>query len=372
MIIAPTQQQAWPLPRGLIVLLSLAAATITIAGLKAASSIVGPVALALVITIAMHPVRAFVVRRGLPGWLGTLAGVVVMYLLLLGLAGALVVAVARFATLLPAYQADFADLLDGVQAELRDAGIDETRIDSIFNEIDLGRLAGYLTDVLGGMFGLLSSIAFIVTLLLFMALDASGFPQQLRDTATTRAPLVDALRGFAANTRRYLAVSSLFGLIVAAVDVVVLWLLDIPVPLLWGLLAYITNYIPNIGFVIGLIPPALLALLEGGPDLMIVVIVAYSVVNFVIQSVIQPRIVGEAVGLSGTLTFLSLVFWAWILGPIGAVLAVPLSLLAKALLLDIDPSTSWLQPLLSGGRPEQSAVVPEDALPDAQPTGGDR
>ena len=116
--------------------------------------------------------------------------------------------------------------------------------------------------------------------------------------------------------------------------------------MLWGLLAFVTNYIPNVGFLIGLVPPALLALLEGGPELMISVIVAYSVINFVIQSVIQPKVVGDKVGLSTTLTFLSLVFWAWVLGPLGALLAVPLSLCAKALLIDVDPSTRWLNPLI--------------------------
>ena len=103
------------------------------------------------------------------------------------------------------------------------------------------------------------------------------------------------------------------------------------------MLAFITNYIPNIGFVIGLIPPAVLALLDGGPRLMVIVIVFYSVINVVIQSIIQPKVVGDVVGLSATITFLSLVVWTWLIGPLGAVLAVPLSLLTKALLIDADP-----------------------------------
>jgi predicted PurR-regulated permease PerM len=115
------------------------------------------------------------------------------------------------------------------------------------------------------------------------------------------------------------------------------------------LLAFITNYIPNVGFVVGLVPPAILALLEGGPWLMLLVIAVYSVLNFLIQSVIQPKYVGESVGLSGSLTFLSLVFWGWTLGALGALLAVPLSLLAKSMLVDADPESRWLSNLLSGG-----------------------
>ena len=152
----------------------------------------------------------------------------------------------------------------------------------------------------------------------------------------------------------------------AAIDAGFLWLVGVPLPLLWGLLAFITNYIPNVGFIIGVIPPALLALLEGGPGLMLAVIVAYSVINFIIQSVIQPKILADAVNLSLTLTFLSLVFWAFVIGPIGALLAVPLTLLMKALLLDADPNTRWISSLLEGGPPppEDDDAADHDDVPD--------
>ena len=117
-----------------------------------------------------------------------------------------------------------------------------------------------------------------------------------------------------------------------------------------GLLSFITNYIPNIGFVLGLLPPALLALLQGGVRQAVLVVVAYSVINLVIQSLIQPKFVGDAVGLSVTLTFLSLVFWTFVIGPLGALLAVPLSLFAKALLVDADPDSRWLDPLIAPGQ----------------------
>ena len=94
-------------------------------------------------------------------------------------------------------------------------------------------------------------------------------------------------------------------------------LLGVPGAFVWGVLAFVTNFIPNIGFVIGIIPPAVVGLLEGGPGLMLAVIVVYCVVNLVIQSIIQPRYVGNAVGLSTSLTFLSLIFWTWVLGPLG-------------------------------------------------------
>jgi len=137
---------------------------------------------------------------------------------------------------------------------------------------------------------------------------------------------------------------------VAILDGTALVIMGIPAAGLWALLAFVTNYIPNIGFIIGLIPPALLGLLVGGPSLMIWVIVVYCVLNFVIQSVLQPKFVGDAVGLTTTMSFLSLIIWAFLLGPLGAILAIPASLLVKAIMVDVDPDARWLQ-LFLGDEP---------------------
>ncbi|MFD0479506.1 AI-2E family transporter [Nonomuraea thailandensis] len=160
-----------------------------------------------------------------------------------------------------------------------------------------------------------------------------------------------ALAMFGHKTRRYLIVSTVFGLINAILDMVALSLLDVPLPLLWGVLALIANYIPNIGFVIGLLPPAMLALLDGGVKTMLLVIAAYIVINVVTQSFILPKFLGDAVGLSTTMTFISLIVWTFVLGPLGAILAIPLSLLTRALLIDSDPSAKWVQALVSGRLP---------------------
>ena len=164
-----------------------------------------------------------------------------------------------------------------------------------------------------------------------------------------------------------MGVSAIFGLIVAVIDGVALWVMGIPGAFVWAVLAFVTNFIPNIGFVIGVIPPAVIALLDGGVGEMVAVIVLYSVINFVIQSVIQPRVVGDAVGLSASLTFLSVVFWTWLVGPLGALLAVPLTLLLRALLLDADPRTRWALPLLSGKAVETG---PEEREPETADVGG--
>ncbi|WP_216653901.1 AI-2E family transporter [Nocardioides sp. zg-DK7169] len=210
-----------------------------------------------------------------------------------------------------------------------------------------GKLISAVAGPFSSVFSLLSDLFFIVTLLLFLAVDAVAFPAILRTLRPGHRGFVDALAGFASATRSYLVVSTVFGLIVALLDVALLYWLDVPSPWLWGLIAFVTNDIPHIGFVIGLAPPALLALLEHGWADALAVVLGYCVLNVVIQSVIQPRFVGQAVGLSTTLTFLSLVFWAWVFGPLGALLAVPFSLLARALLVDADPRARWLVPLVS-------------------------
>jgi predicted PurR-regulated permease PerM len=322
-------------------------------------------------TIAVSPLRTLLIRKGVPEWVAALIALVAVIGFLLGLAASLAFSVARLATLLPGYQDKLTELVASGRGWLADRGVGDQQLQAALAKFDFGKLFGVLQGWVTGLLGIFSNLAFIVVLLFFMGIDATRFGQRLRQMARVKPELAAALVGFARSTTQYLIVSTVFGLLVALVDVAVLYLLDIPLPWLWGLLAFITNYIPNIGFIIGVVPPALLGLLEHGFSTMLWVIVGYSVVNFVIQSIIQPKVVGDAVGLSTTLSFLSLVFWAWILGPLGAVLAIPLTLLVKALLLDVDPSTRWLGGLISGGRqlPEPTADTADtgDTAPADRP-----
>ena len=349
----------WAVPRGLIVLLSAAAAVLVVAGMQAASGIIGPVFLAIVLTIAISPLGRYLRRRGWPSWAGTLVGIVASYVVLIGIVLSLVYALTRFATMLPQYQDDLTALVQSATSALTKVGVDPAQIDHVSGSFDPDKLASTVTALLSGLLEALSNLFFLILLLLFLGVDAANFPDKLAARRSERAPIVSAVESFVQGTRRYLVVATVFGFIVAVLDTVFLFFTPIPDPLVWGILAFITNYIPNVGFIVGLVPPAILGLLEGGPGLMLLVIVVYSVLNAVIQSVIQPRVVGEAVGLSGSVTFVSLVFWAWVLGAVGALFAVPLTLLAKALLVDVDPRAAWLSPLLAGG-PEVPATAGAD------------
>ena len=126
-----------------------------------------------------------------------------------------------------------------------------------------------------------------------------------------------SLAKFVSGTQRYLVMTALFGAIVGILDGGALWLIGVPLPLVWGFFSLITNFIPNIGFVIGIIPPALIALLDSGWQEMVLVLVVYSVLNVTIQTFIQPRYVGNTVGLSAEMTYLSLVVWTFLLDPLG-------------------------------------------------------
>jgi AI-2 transport protein TqsA len=361
--------ESWALPRGIIVLLGLGGAVLAGAGLRSVRDLAAPLFLALTLTIAVSPLRRLLVRRGAPRWVATIVALAAVYIIVFGLAASIAFSLARLATLLPTYQDDFNNLVDNARSWLADRGISAVDINAALSRLNLGDLLNVLRGWLHGLLGAFSNLAFVVVALFFMGIDGAQFPQRIRVMSRQRPEIAQGLSGFARGTVRYLIVSTIFGLIVAAFDVAVLYILGIPLPLLWGLLAFITNYVPNVGFVIGVIPPAILGLLDGGLSTMLWVIAAYCVINFIIQSIIQPKVVGDVVGLSTTLTFVSLVFWAWVLGPLGAVLAIPMSLLVKGLLVDIDPSTRWLDALLAGGdvsdEPDRSTELPAKSTPAA-------
>jgi predicted PurR-regulated permease PerM len=340
--------QSSRLPRGLILVLAVTGMLVSALALRQFAGIAAPVLLALVLVIAVHPLTGILRRRGLPMWLATTITLIAVLGLIIGLAAAFAISFARLATILPEYQDNFDELVANLRTGLASLGIGQDEIKEALGQISLSKVAELAATILAGVAATFSNLLFLLFVIAFMALDAAGFASRVA-RARRQHPEVGALDTFVTGSRRYLAVATVFGLIVAAVDVGFLWLAGVPLALLWGLLAFITNYIPNVGFVIGLIPPALLALLEGGPQLMILVIVVYSVINFVIQSIIQPKFVSDAVNISLTVTFLSLVFWTFVIGPIGAILAVPLTLLVKSLLFDVDPITRWMSSLLEGG-----------------------
>ncbi len=374
------QRERYGLPRGLIMTLGLAAGVVVAAGMRAIPGIIGPIFTAVVLMITVDPVRTVLLRKGAPRWSASLVAFLTVLVIVVGLFAAAIVGVVQLATLLPQYSAEFQQELSGIQSWLAGMGVSQADIQSALSGVDPSAIASFAEGLLGGITGLLSWVALLLVVCIFLTVDGMVFSERMARVRAGREPVLDALGVFAKGTRKYFGVATVFGGIVAILDLAALLILGIPAAGLWALLAFVTNYIPNIGFIIGLIPPALLGLLIGGPGLAIAVIVTYCVLNFVIQSVLQPKFVGDAVGLTTTVSFLSLIVWAYILGPIGAILAIPASLLFKALLVDMDPRAQWLG-LFFGDRPvfkpRKAKAVPAQqgslpsATPDAPDTGAD-
>lgn len=335
-----------PLPRAFLLLVGTAAAVVVAAGIGATAWLIAPTFLAWVIVVVITPVGQRLRTSGFPAWLTTIVLVALVYGVVIVMAGVLVLSAARLTTLLPQYAAEANGVFAGIGATLGSYGIGTDQIRALLASLDLAKLAGFIGALLSGVVGLATNLVFLLSLLLFISIEASGADERVVALVGDRPLLGAALADFTTGIRRYLVVTTIFGVIIGALDTVALAFLGIPLALTWGLLALITNYIPYVGFWIGVLPPAVLALLVGGPRLLVVVVVIYLVVNFVFTSLLQPKFVGDAVGLSLTVTFVALVFWGWLLGPVGAVLAVPLTLLVKALLVDSDPDASWMNALL--------------------------
>jgi AI-2 transport protein TqsA len=166
---------------------------------------------------------------------------------------------------------------------------------------------------------------------------------------------VASLVGYGSNVRRYMVVTTVLGLAQGLINWIALVILGVPGAFIWGLLAFVCSFIPNIGYFIAIIPPIIFGGLVGGWPTVIAVIIVYGVINGIIQSVIQPRVVGKAVNLSQTITFFSVLFWAVVIGPIGAILAIPLSLLVRLVLVDSNPSMSWIRPMI--GELDETKVI---------------
>ena len=349
------------LPRGVIVLLGAAAAVIIAGGMRAASGFVAPIFFALVLTIACAPVRQVALRHRWPSWAATLVMLVTAYAIVLVLTLSLAVSAIQLAATVPQY-ADQADaLVADAQNWLSAQGLNEASVQKALSNLDLGKVADLLAGILGSLLDVLGSFLFLVTVLFFTVADVSGVPLREALLRESKPGLATSMHGFVHATQHYLIMSAIFGGIVAVLDTGALWLLGVPLPALWGLLAFVTNFIPNIGFVIGLVPPAILALLDGGWSSMLAVVAVYCVLNVVIQTFIQPRYVGDAVGLSPTVTFLSLTLWTFVLGSLGALLAVPMTLLARAVLVDADPSAGWARAFIG------STPSPKDDPPAREP-----
>lgn len=348
-------------PRGTTFLVGLAALTVVTVGMSAMRGILAPVLLTLILTVCAHPVRTLLQRKGVPQGIATGSVVVVMFASLTAFVAALLIAVGQFANMLPVYAEQFAEIGAGVVESLGALGIDPAQAQAAAAAIDPSSILNFAVGALGGVFSVTGALVIILTMMILMSADAVFAPTILEQLGHRRPHLVDALRTYASNVRRYMVVTTLLGIAQGLLNAIALWALGVPAALLWGMLAFLCSFIPNVGYFVALVPPLVFGYLGGGWPTLIAVLALYALINAVVQSVIQPRVVGQAVALSQTVTFFSVLFWAFVIGPIGAILAIPLTLFGKAILVDADPEARSWAPALGADDTTRELKRAEDA-----------
>ena len=325
--------------QGETIALTVALLVIGGAGVYFLQDLLGPAFFALTLVITVRPLVAWASRHHVPRPVSAVAAIVIVYTFVLALFAALGVAVAQLVETLPGYSSKFEAIWEDAEGLLTKLGVDQTTLfDQVSSMIDTSRVVSLAQGLLGQVTSFGSLLMIMALTIVFLMFDMSRVEVRAEALLRLKPEISTALAGFASSVRSYWLVSTVFGLIVAVLDVVALGVLGVPMAVTWG-----------IGFFVGLIPPALLALVDSGPWTALWVIVAYVVLNFVIQTLIQPKFTGDAVGLNTTTTFLSLMFWSQVIGALGTILAVPLTLFVKAMLIDSDPRARWVSIFLSAG-----------------------
>ncbi|WCE38760.1 AI-2E family transporter [Brevibacterium sp. BDJS002] len=333
--------------RALVIALTIAGLAYALMFFKGLQDIVAPVFLALNFYIVVYPLQKYLTKLKVPRAIGATISVLLVLVMIFGFFGLTAWSVAELVLLIPSYGEQLVATYQSALSFLSDIGVTSSVLQQQFQQFNVRSLIDAVYPLLTNVSLVAGLLTTVVMAVFFVAMDSMGIDRRMLMLLDVKPSLAASLGGFASGVRRYWVVATVFGLIVAVLDVIALAIIDVPLIWVWGVLAFLTNYIPNIGFVIGLIPPALLALVDSGWQSALWVVIAYSVLNFVIQSIIQPKFTGESVGVTPLVSFLSLLFWVWVLGWLGALLALPATLLLKALLVDADPKAKWVNILLA-------------------------
>lgn len=340
----------------------LAALVIIGAGLRTVSSVFAPFFFAYTLVLCVLPFHRFLVRHRVPVWISITGCLITLYVTLVAVVGSMVISIAQLPSLFTSYQEQFNQLYVKLVNWLQTQNVSKEQIEAVVKKIDVNTAIDLAMQAFSQITSISSTVLLILLALFFLVMDTATNGKGASLLTQFQPNLARSFARFEYSVRQYWIVSTIFGLIVAVVDVIGLIWLGIPAPITWGVLAFVTNYIPNIGFVMGLVPPAIIGLLHGGPMTMVWVIVLYCVANFVIQSLIQPKFTADAVGLNTSTTFISLVVWSIIVGPLGSILAIPLTLFFKAIFVDSDPRAAWINAILTSGSDADKAARKADKI----------
>jgi AI-2 transport protein TqsA len=328
-------------------LLILASFIVVVAGMKAASSILVPFFLAVFIAVICTPPLFWLQRKGVPKVLALV--LILVAILLVGLLfGALTgPSLNDFLRSLPDYQERLSAHIATLISWLREKGvtIPQEEIVGTFNP-------GWMMSMAGGIFSALSSVltnAFLILLtVVFILLEASDLPKKLRIVLKNPERSLSTIEKFSQSAKRYLVIKTLISAIIGVMIWLWLLILGVDYPVLWGMLSFLLNYVPNIGSIIAALPVALLALVQLGMGSALLTVLGFLVVHIVVGNIIEPKVTGKGLSLSTLVVFLSLVFWGWVLGPIGMILSVPMTSLVK-IALESYEETRGLAIMLGSG-----------------------
>ncbi|TVZ37937.1 putative PurR-regulated permease PerM [Alteromonadaceae bacterium 2753L.S.0a.02] len=329
-------------------LMGLAAFVVVVAGMKSAETLLVPFLLSLFIAVICTPPMLWLKSRGLPGWLAML--IVVANIVVLGALIGIVVgaSIADFRQDLPTYQQRLTDLTGALIDKLAGHGfeIDPQQIRSSFNPAAALSLAG---NTLASLGNLMTNAFLILLTVVFILGEEVGFAEKLKSTSRNSQKTITAINQFSASVNRYMALKALMSLLTGVLILVWLYFLGVDYFVLWGMLAFLLNFVPTLGSIIAAVPAVLLAIVQLGVGDAVLTALGFLAVNFGVGNVLEPRLMGRGLDLSTLVVFLSLVFWGWVLGPVGMLLSIPLTMTVKIALESFD-DTRWIGVLLSSGR----------------------
>jgi predicted PurR-regulated permease PerM len=312
--------------------------------LREVASLLVPVLFGLLVALSAWPMVGTLERRGVRHAVALAATVVIV--LAVGLVAALVAAlsVAELVVEIPTYEARLRATLAVLRDLVAQLPIDVDP-DAITAIISPERVFGLVTPVASAVSGA-GGAMFILAFTMIYAL-AGGTSLGARAAAAfgEQHPLVRGMERFGTDLRRYLVVRAKLGLFAAALSLALLLVLGVPFPVLWAILVFAASFVPNIGSLIAVIPPTVLAYLDSGLGAAVLVVVGYALINFAQDQLLQPVVMGSELNLSPLVVFIAVVVWAWILGPAGALLAVPLTV-GLVMLLEAFPSSRRVAGLL--------------------------
>ena len=322
----------------------MACIVVSLAGIKAASSILVPFLLALFIAIITNPLVQKLVEYKVPRVVAVFSVLTLVILIGLSVAGVAGQSFNDFSKSLPEYQSKLMGEFHWVVNKLAVFGIQVSK-EQFTQYFDPGAAMSMVGNLLSGLGSVMTNLFLIIITVVFMLFEAPDVNKKVHIAMRDPAMKMQQIDKFLESVNSYLAIKTAVSLITATCVWLLLWVLDVQYMLLWAVLAFLFNFIPNIGSIIAAVPAVLLALVIQSPAVAGLVALGYVLINTVIGNVIEPRFMGRGLGLSTLVVFLSLIFWGWLLGTVGMLLSVPLTMIVK-IAMEANESSRWFAVLL--------------------------